>query len=685
MPERIDFWGIPHTWGPPELFVYGLMGLAAVVFLARFYLSARLWWQAGRPEKRWDKLHLRIWRLIQYAILQFKVLRQRFPGLMHVALAWGFFVFFLGTAFATIDSHFVKILTGNSYLIYKLSLDLFTLLFLIGAVMAVYRRYSQKPDRLTLRSGFTWSLILIILIVLGGLVAESLRLAVEQPAWGWWTPVGWILAQLWIVTGASETALTNLRTGVWTFHLLSAALMTVAIPGSTLAHLVSSPLNIFFSNIDRPKGKLAPLGESKDGDPIYVSSLKDLTWKQLLDGDACTECGRCQDACPAYASGTPLSPKELILSLRDALHQDGRSILGGNGETPLLVGERIDDIVLWSCTTCGACVEECPVMIEHLDTIVDMRRYLVIEGRVDAELQDALANLGRYGNSFGKSPRMRARWARRLDPKIKDARKEPVEYLWFVGDYASFSSTLTEATKKTAAVFNQAGLNFGILYDGENHSGNDVRRVGEEGLFEMLVEKNYEALSKTEYGTIVTTDPHTYNSLKNEYPANGNGNKPVLHYSELLDDLITSGKLKFGKTLDHKVTFHDPCYLARYNGIHDAPRRVIEATGCQIVEMPRNRENTFCCGAGGGRIWMEEIPDISERPAENRMQEAANLPGVTTFIVACPKDLVMFQDAVKTSGLEEKIIVKDLIDLVEEALDFTPAEVTKEAAEEKQI
>jgi len=309
------------------------------------------------------------------------------------------------------------------------------------------------------------------------------------------------------------------------------------------------------------------------------------------------------------------------------------------------------------------------VLIEHIDTIVDMRRHLVIEGAVDAELQTALSNLGRYGNSFGKSDRMRARWSKGVDPKIKDAGKEEVEYLWFVGDYASYSPTLTDITLKTADVFQKTDLDFGILHKGENHSGNDVRRVGEEGLFEMLVEKNLKALSRSKFGAIVTTDPHTYNTLKHEYAAfrNGDGEWKVLHYSELLDQMIASGQLKFSKKLGYKVTYHDPCYLGRYNGIYDAPRRVIEATGCEIVEMPRNRDQGFCCGAGGGRIWMEE-GEIEERPSESRINEAVALEGVDTFIVACPKDVTMYADAVKTTGKEEEIVVKDLIELVHEAL-----------------
>jgi Fe-S oxidoreductase len=444
-------------------------------------------------------------------------------------------------------------------------------------------------------------------------------------------------------------------------------LTLATLPVGTLLHILTGPLNVFFSKLDRTTGQLAPIPQTAKGEPIYASTLRDLTWKQLLDGDACTECGRCQDACPAFAAGKPLSPKQVILGMRAALRQDGRVLLNKETKAPFLAGEKISDDVLWSCTTCGACVSECPVLIEHVDAIVDLRRYLVIEGRMDTELQGALENLGRYGNSFGLSERMRARWTQPIQPPIKDARREPVEYLWFVGDYASYSPTLTDVTVKTAEVFRKAGLDFGILYDTERNAGNDVRRVGEEGLFEMLMEKNSMALSKCTYQAIVTTDPHTYNTLKNEYPANGDERRPVYHYAELLDQLITTGKIKFSKKLGYKVTYHDPCYLGRYNGVYDAPRRVIEATGCELVEMPRHNDGSFCCGAGGGRIWMAE-GEIQERPSESRIREAVKLGKVTTFVVACPKDVTMFRDAVKTTGNEQLVEVKDLIELVHAAL-----------------
>jgi Fe-S oxidoreductase/nitrate reductase gamma subunit len=667
MIERINFWGIPEFW---HYVAYVLPLLAGAVLLARTFFRIRKFWTVGRAEKRWDKLHLRLWNLIKQGIVQIKILRQRYPGVMHAAIAWSFFIFFLGTALATIDADIFKILRGNIYLVFKVVLDVFTIVALIGIALAAYRRYVQKPDRLTLTSTFSLTLVALFFIVLSGLITESLRLAAIaqqpdlQPGWdpslAWWTPVGWITAQLWM--GLSIPTMNAFHLGVWIFHMGLISIVFLLFPTTTLLHVFTSPLNIFFSKIDRSMGALSPSVNFEEG-LAGVATLADFTWKQLMDGDACTECGRCQDVCPAYASGQPLSPKEVVVSIGHAL-----SAFGNNGHEPAqFTGQIVKADTLWACTTCGACVDACPVLIEHIEAIVDMRCHLVDEAQIDSQLQGALDNLGRYGNSFGQSERMRAKWTQPLESKLKDARKEAVDYLWFVGDYASYHTSLTEITQKTAEVFQHAGLNFGILYEAERNSGNDVRRVGEEGLFEMLSEENVAALERCEYKAIVTTDPHTYNTLKHEYPPEINGGRPILHYSELLDQLITSGKLQFTQKIEQKVTFHDPCYLGRYNAIFDPPRRVIQATGCEIIEMPRNRASGFCCGAGGGRIWMEEI-EVDERPSEARINEAMALEGVDIFVVTCPKDITMYSDAVKTTGHEDVLQVKDLIELVHEAL-----------------
>jgi Fe-S oxidoreductase len=332
-----------------------------------------------------------------------------------------------------------------------------------------------------------------------------------------------------------------------------------------------------------------------------------------------------------------------------------------------MLGDAISDDTLWACTTCRACMEVCPLHIEHIPKIVDMRRQLVEQGRMEHQLQDSLASLARYGNSFNQSERLRSRWTRELGFTIKDARKEPVDVLWFVGDFASYDPRVQRLTRSVARVMTRAGVDFGILYEGERNSGNDVRRVGEEGLFEMLAQHNIETLKGCQFKRIMTTDPHSLNAIGQEYPRLG-GNYPVLHYTQLLVELLERGDLKPNREQEIVATYHDPCYLGRYNNGYFAPRRVLELLGIKLHEMPRCRENSFCCGAGGGRIWMDD-GEIKERPSENRIREAVSLGDARYFVVACPKDAVMYTAAVQSLGMEGRIEVVDAIELVEAALE----------------
>jgi Fe-S oxidoreductase len=443
---------------------------------------------------------------------------------------------------------------------------------------------------------------------------------------------------------------------------------------------------------------------------VGLRDLADFSWKQLLDLDACTKCGRCHAACPAVASGAPLSPRDLILDLRQqadaawavlAPWSERRSdraygVSNGNGRSSsgqaavsadhavavgepafgpppvtsggLVAGGLIRPETLWSCTTCLACVEACPVGIEHVPTIVGMRRSLVDQGMVEPGLQTAFTSLAKQGNSFGQSGRARARWTDGLATPIRDARREEVDWLWFVGDFASFDARVQDATRLVARVFQAAGVDFGILHEGERNAGNDVRRAGEEGLFEMLVEHNVGQLATARFRRIVTTDPHTLNTLRHEYPQFG-AEYEVWHYSQLLSALFRDGHLAARRPIGRWVTYHDPCYLARYADVTGAPREVLAAIGAWLVEMPRNGANTFCCGAGGGRIWMDDS-GLRERPSEQRIREAVALGKATDFVTACPKDLTMYTAAAKATGHDGDLVVRDLVDLVAAAIDL---------------
>jgi len=416
---------------------------------------------------------------------------------------------------------------------------------------------------------------------------------------------------------------------------------------------------------------------------VGVQRVEDLTVKELLALDSCTKCGRCHEACPARASGAPLSPRDLILDLREyadrahGVNKFGATLLGhtpfamvsgdpGSGADRSLPGDLIPVDTLWSCTTCAACMEVCPVGIEHVPIIIQMRRALVDGGDVDPKVQKIFQNLDRYGNSFGQPERNRTKWTKSLEFTIPDARKQPVDVLWFVGDYASFDARCQEVTRTVARVFKAAGLDFGILYEAEHNAGNDVRRVGEEGLFEALVEHNIEQLAGCEFREIVTTDPHTLNVLRNEYPQLG-GNYKVRHHTELLAELVRDGRLPIERPISGLVaTYHDPCYLGRYNRVFDPPRALIAAVGGELHDMRRCREDSFCCGAGGGRIWMDEL-GTGERPSDQRIREAMEIPGVTHFVVACPKDVNMYEAAVLATGFGDRLRVAEITELLAEA------------------
>jgi succinate dehydrogenase/fumarate reductase iron-sulfur protein len=355
----------------------------------------------------------------------------------------------------------------------------------------------------------------------------------------------------------------------------------------------------------------------------------------------CIECALCVSACPVAEAGF-VGPAALVAAARSI--EEPRS---SEREDVLAWVNRPDGV--WQCTTCRACVDRCPAGIEPLRAIVEMRRALVERGDVDPSLQRALQSFAMQGNSYGTSARRRARWTKGLDFTIPDARREPVEYVWFVGDFASFDERVQRESQRLARILHDAGVSFGLLFEGERNAGNDVRQVGEQGLFEMLVEQNMSAFADAQFEAIFTTDPHSLNTLRNDYPQHGL-DKPVYHYTELLADLVGQGRLALGPALaGTRVTYHDPCYLARYNGVTDAPRKLIAATGAELVEMPRHGTDTFCCGAGGGRIWATES-ESGERPSEQRIREAQALGDIDYFVVTCPKDLTMYAAAVLTVG-----------------------------------
>ena len=580
----------------------------------------------ARKENRWDKPGRRLRLFVANVLGQRRLLAEPVAGVAHFIIFWAFVLYALSFAWNLVRGllPFLPIPWADDIPGVGLALELFAVLGLAALAVVAVRRYIFTPPRLERSFDATVILALITLVLVSSLSMQ-----------------------------VTKTRAPELSLAFWWVHMVTVLGFLAYLPYSKHLHLLAAPFGVFFASLQTTGMPAASEG---------AELRQDFTWRQLFSGLACAECGRCDRVCPSVGSGYALSPKVLMRQVKEAVRMSD-----GHEKAVRLLGDMVKPQEIWACTTCYACMERCPVFNEHLPVLIEMRRHLVSQGQVEHRIQETLTDLTRYGNSFGASPRARPKWTQGLGFRIKDARKEPVEYLWFVGDYASYDSRVIPATRAMARVLEFAGVNFGILYEDEQNAGNDVRRIGEEGLFDLLLEKNRKSLASARFKQIVTTDPHTYHVLKNEYPAIG-GDGHVLHSTELLAKLFRAGKLPVRHSLRMAVTYHDPCYLGRYNGVVQAPRRVIDELGATLLELPRNHNNSYCCGAGGGRIWMEDVPGITERPAENRVREAARLQGVHTLVVACPKDLVMFQDAIKTTGLAGRLVVKELSELVAQAV-----------------
>ena len=559
--------------------------------------------------------------------------------------------------------------------LFNLFADIFSILVLVGMVFFLYRRFVQKPKVMEFNAnvklhpgvsagGLKKDSLIVGIFILVHVGSRWLGTAIHLADNGntdKWLPTASIMSGLF-----SDWSPAALETGIHVTWWLAMGLIVLFIPyfpRTKHIHLMVAPVNLA---LGRKTHRGAMDGVSNPASP-GARTLSDLPWPQVLDSWACIMCTRCHEVCPAHESGTSLSPSAMEINKRYFINEQGNALFNGGGNASLL-DYAISDDAVWSCTTCYACVQVCPVGNEPMMDILEFRRNQVFDAKMPDELPDVLRSLDEQGNSFNESARRRSRWSRTLNFKLKDATKEAVKYLWYVGDFASFNQICQDTTRKVAEVLMVAGVDFGIMGKKEKSAGNDVRRVGEEGLFEVLVEQNIESIESCEFEEIFTTDPHTFNTLKNEYPEKG-GNFPVKHYSTLLLELIKNGDIKLNKKLDIKATYHDPCYLGRYNGIYDDPRQVMKLCGVELVEMPRNKENSFCCGAGGGQIWLPDHDDMVQRPSENRIEEAVSV-GVNHFTVACPKDMTMYSDAAKTSGNEDNMAVNDIVDFVLEAMDL---------------
>ncbi len=666
---REIFWNVGSA---ARILPYVLGFIVLVIFAYGLIRRIRLW-RMGKPENRFDHIFKRIGSLFSFGFLHRRIIKELYPGIMHLFLFWGFFILFLGTFLIFVQEDFTKLLFdevfihGNFYLIFSFVLDLFGLLAIIGVILAAFRRYVLKPDRLDNKPEDLISLILIFLVLATGFFNEGLRIAITRPDFERYSFVGWEISKLFVSLGESGASLTSLHATLWWVHLFLAFGLIGYIAYSKLLHLITSALNQFFRSF-APSGEIKPIPDIENQETFGVAKLQEFTWKQLLDTDACTRCGRCQDNCPAYLSEKPLSPKKVIQDLKDHLTSQGKNLDKGEGaeeQVMPIASSVITEDELWACTTCGACQQACPVFVEVIDKVVDLRRYLVLmKSKFSPEVKLFFKNMETNYNPWTIGFATRADWAKDLNLKIL-AENPDVDYLLFVGCAGSFDERNRKVTRSLVRLLQKAGVNFGILGTEEVCCGETARRMGNEYLAQILMQQNIELFNKYGIKKIITLCPHGFNTFKNEYHQFG-GNYEVFHHTEFLWNLFKEGKLKWKTGVKMTATYHDSCYLGRHNNIYDAPRKLLESIkNVKLVEMERTREKSFCCGAGGGRMWMEET--IGTRINHMRIDQAAST-NASVVATACPYCLTMLGDAIKEKGMENKMAAFDLAELLEKAL-----------------
>jgi Fe-S oxidoreductase len=560
---------------------------------------------------------------------QRKLLQRIVPGLMHAFIFWAFIVLFPAIPLAMIAM--VDADAAPHWEWYELLANVFAVLALVGVAIAFVIRKVVRPRRF---EGSHLGEADLILAWIAGIVATLLAYhATDEPAFAW-------------------------------AHVLLILGFLAYLPHSKHLHIVTAAINVYFGRT-RSRGRLEPLSfdeELPEEEMRFgIGTVEDLTWKQMMDAFSCTECGRCQDACPAYFTGKALSPKLVIMGVRDHLFAEGPKALAGDYEGPLVASTGQLEEMAWDCVTCGACVEACPVNIEHIDHIVDLRRHLVmVESRFPSEAEPMLRDVERQSNPWGKPQAERAAWSEGLDVRVLEPGDPPPKVLYWVGCAASFDERARESARSTAKLLTAAGVDFAILGPREACTGDPARRMGNEFVFQAYAEQNVATLEESGVTKIVASCPHCFNTIAHEYPDFG-GRYEVVHHTELLAELVREGRLSPQAGSD-EITYHDSCYLARHNDVRTAPRELAAAVG-QPVEMERREERTFCCGAGGAHMWMEE----RAKPInEERVRQAAET-GAGTLAVACPFCTVMLDDGVKSSGRDMRVV--DLATLLAEAVD----------------
>jgi len=670
---------MPEVSHIPTLFyVVAFVALLIFAYNMRLLFTVRV----GREEKyRSSDASSRILNALLFGVGQRKVFSRRFTyaSLMHFCLGWGFIELFFATTvdFFVARGWFVAYLPQKDTPWFAWLNDFGGILLLAGLLMALYRRYADRPQPLPQRAfsgrgnllGDTGILVFLVILVVGGFLAEAARLSIEAPETEAYSFVGYRLAAL-----GTEAMWASSERFIWWSHAITSLLFIAVLPLTKMFHSLAVIANVALS--DRgSRGLVRPMHVSEmmedpeaDLEAISLGANRatDFTWKQLLDSVSCTECARCTSVCPAYATGRPLSPMKLITDIRHDLYERE---LKKVPEIPSLVGDRIRVEELWSCTSCGACAEVCPVLIDHVPTFTDMRRFLVLsEGQPPEQATSALEGMTNRGNPWALPQKERMKWAQESGLEVPVmADKKRAEVLYWVGCAGAYDSRNQQIVRAMVQLLQAAEVDFAVLGEEESCTGDSARRLGDEYLFETLAMQNIETIDKYEFDQIVTTCPHCQLALGTEYRDFGADYK-VKHHSELISELIDTGRLRVSASGDSKVTFHDPCYLGRYGGEFAAPRNLILQTldaSSRFVEMDQSREKSFCCGAGGGNMWYEM--EDSDRMNLARIRQA-KATGATTVATGCSFCMIMLDDSVKVEGLESELEVKDVAELVAQNL-----------------
>ena len=594
---------------------------------------------------------------------QIRILKKAYPGIMHALIFWGVTIQVLGTLVNLSQMAFFTpfVLTSfprqGWYLAYELIMDLAGVAILLGVLLAAFRRLVLRPKTLETRWDDLYALGMLFLIAILGFFNEGSRILVRNPAWAAWSPVGNWVAGLLRSAGMTTTAAESFHNILAYTHAGLALVLVASIPFTKMRHLINAPLNI----LTRPRRKAGELDKIEDIETtelLGVGKVSEFTSSQLLSFDACVRCGRCEEACPATFSGMPYSPRMLIQDLRSSMID---TLVAGNEKADReLTNESITAKTPWYCTTCGACLVKCPAFVNPVDEVIDLRRYQVLTtGAMPKSVGDTMRNLERQGNPWGMALESRMDWAEGLDVR-ELAPGDETDVLLFVGCAASFDVRNKNVSRALVQLLQKGKVQFGVLGFDEMCCGETARRMGHEYLFQEMAKQNIETMGKIKFKRIVTSCPHCFNTLKNEYPQMG-GSYQVMHYTELLPELDLPECNANGNGIHEKVTFHDSCYLGRYNKVYNQPRKLLDQAGVKWIEMPRHGENSFCCGGGGGQMWMET--DANTRINHRRLDESMKT-GAELVATVCPYCLLMFDDAIRSKGLGDKVKVMDITEIL---------------------